>query len=546
MALLFPPHLLLHYQELVRNPEQDLLPPPPGNAVQPFEEGDRRHHVFTWKLKGAFWDDTVDACRHMRLPFDEMAADPDGDLRTRYYCCNRGRSTDCRYQEWDYERTWRRASRMPIEFLDSWIRFEPGQRPYYLVPQRIIVGQGYIRPEAMDQAYERHLQIVRRAQRVPRPPNAQHAEDADQQPAEDADQQPEDAHQQIAEDPEVEAFFADDPDPAASNEQASQLGQQLDGDLPQQPHLPPPQPPQPPPPQPPQRPPPQPPQPSPPQPRPLPQPQPTRQLLNEVLHPRTQSMPLPRQRSTIPRWQPPRMTRAPTPVLPTVINEDKYYEEDDERREKQLLAWFRTPEGVVYAASFLRELLEDVNLLTSDFQQRCLEQMGNVGKLRLTDPKPRPTTLPTKAQRMDDMYNRLTDLHHNGIPVEDNVLDKQRFVRDLIALRQMHNHHAAANIDWPALAKEAEYITAVYARGKEARNMQADRESPQQQRESQPIYDELVYGNIPEAAKASAASRRQKKLAAPPPGLGQPKTVNELLRSGGAELNGIDDGDVYD
>ncbi|KZT56028.1 hypothetical protein CALCODRAFT_484340 [Calocera cornea HHB12733] len=534
MALLFRIDRLLVAQELVYNPDHDLLPPPPDHEDEDIQEDDERYHCFMWKLQGHFWDEDVDACGHMRLVFEELARDPDGDMRVRYHCGNRGRSTDCRYEEWGYERTRRRAARMPLELPDRWIRFEVGQRPYYFVPQRIITAQRFIRPRAMDRAYQQHLIAV-----GIHAPIAQGQQPvADDQPgaqphaAQDQPDQNQDQPDQEQDQPNQDQAEQDPPDPLPP------------WPAPQPPNPPAPQPPNPPAPQPPNPPAPQPPNPPAPPPPHLAASQPRPPQLDRIKHaPRTQSTPLPARNHSIPQFQPLRIIKPPAPQLPTVVDDSHYDDEEWETREKQLLTWFRTPEGLPYAAPFLWELLEDVNVLTNDAQTMCLEEMGNLGSLQPGQPRSRPTTLPSKAQRMDDMYNRITDLHYDGLHLKDNVLSYQKFVTDLLSLKRMHEYHAVEEIDWAALVLRAEYISAVYARGKEARNMDANRESPAQRIESQPIYDELVYGNVPEAARQSAVQRKKKSFV-PPPGVhAHPKTVRQLLQSGGQFANM--DGDIH-
>ncbi|KZP01282.1 hypothetical protein CALVIDRAFT_559907 [Calocera viscosa TUFC12733] len=179
---------------------------------------------------------------------------------------------------------------------------------------------------------------------------------------------------------------------------------------------------------------------------------------------------------------------------PMVISDDNYDNEDDETKERLLLQWFCLPEGVQFAAPFLRELLQDSSVLTRAVSKRCLQEMGGLGMLPARQRKFRPQHDAGKALRMDDQYDCIVNSTVEGLSRSDELPVKQAFIRDLMRLEPMHRYHATDKVQWAKMVRVIEDMMNIFARGKDARDMDESCETAAQRRESQLIWDELIAG----------------------------------------------------
>ncbi|KZO89550.1 hypothetical protein CALVIDRAFT_569824 [Calocera viscosa TUFC12733] len=422
-------------RELLANLQGDIPPPTPG-FIEAIDPTDNQLWAWWYQLdpEGQFFDRDHDLCFHMRpaqlVPLPHTPEGHPEHGRKQWVCCYYQESEDCSYRELDYRRERRLHGRRPLNFPAQRIHFPPGERPQWVLPERVILDEGFIDPADVDAAHEQHLCALAAAPSTPPPGVAQ-------QPSVDIPDDDElgmfgDDH--IYNDPALQPFLdnplVDDvqnqppqvkgrgnpstPEPLTERRSQSPSQYMLDDD-------------------------------------------------EELPQPIGHRPQLPLQPSRVPSLA----------VSTNDVSDGDYDDKDTDKRAIKLLKWLRTEGGKEFIVPFLREVLEETRVPTDEFKELCLNSLGELGKVPPGQPKFRPKDEPTKEQRLDDMLVALDQSPLTVSYPEDTIGPKMNFITDLLRLPYLKIQYPA--IPWHLLASYSAEDAAEWVANKDAYEMEGSR-----------------------------------------------------------------------
>ncbi|KZT61003.1 hypothetical protein CALCODRAFT_506440 [Calocera cornea HHB12733] len=165
---------------------------------------------------------------------------------------------------------------------------------------------------------------------------------------------------------------------------------------------------------------------------------------------------------------------------------------DWDQRAAELIAHFRTPSGLPFAAYFLREMLEDYRFLAEDVNQALLTELKTLGQ--------RPPEMGDWPRPANDYWKRRMDQFSNFMGISNpepmieqrHAVPKQFIVLQILLMKQLHDAHAQLNINWQKCLNIVDHRIAVTDRFFERTNFRTDRMTEKQFRDAKLVMEQIA------------------------------------------------------
>ncbi|KZT57985.1 hypothetical protein CALCODRAFT_540535 [Calocera cornea HHB12733] len=181
--------------------------------------------------------------------------------------------------------------------------------------------------------------------------------------------------------------------------------------------------------------------------------------------------------------------------MPT-ISDLNYARESQETRLNNLVLYFRG-EGLPFALPFIRELLDDCEVLGEMFHEEANRLLGKLGRVPDGGSPARPDDL-DKCKRMDDAYTYMTTAAHADYVNRTETLRKGQLLVMLLQNKRMQDSYAELKFPWYKLTSAAQEAYDLLEFAMQAQDFDWRRVPPNQSVKLRALLKEAMPNDMPD------------------------------------------------